>query len=576
MSFYPSNYPSSYGGGYPNSGPPFPPMGGFQHGSYGSAYNVNAYSYQTGSAPPPENFYNGGFGGGGGGFGPGQSMVPGFTCPAVQNMSNQYNYSGAPMPLQMPQSYGYQMANENAMVMAQMMQMQMYKSLGVDMEKKLVIEQKKKQKKKKPVVRKEEDEEEEEPEEEEEEEAVPRISEDTKKRVRDAFLAEVMRRNAVSGTFEITFGTVVPYKKYLEDDPTVKYNKEKEGIDLAGNDWDPEADCQMLRNSIKGLGTDEDTITYIVSTRNNAQRQELKKMYKTMFGRDLIEEIKHDTSFNYKATLVGLFVPPAEYDAWHIKEAIYGLGTDEQALIEILMTRTNQQVRELVQAYKDVASPSRKVKDTFIEKDIEGDTSGDFKRLLISACQGNRREVSREQVEQAVEEIMTPEGQGTGLFQVNENKLVDEAGAKRDAEKLKKAGVDRWGTDEETFQRIFAVKDYYQLRCIWNHYVKLTQCDILNDIDEETSGNFKKGLCAVVNTIRNRPKYFAERLVKTMKGLGTDDKALIRIIITRAEIDMVQIKKEFLQLTNKTLWKWLQEDCSGSYKKLLQAIVKKD
>lgn len=36
--------------------------------------------------------------------------------------------------------------------------------------------------------------------------------------------------------------------------------------------------------------------------------------------------------------------------------------------------------------------------------------------------------------------------------------------------------------------------------------------------------------------IKCRPKYFAERLKKAIKGLGTDDKTLIRIVVSRAEV----------------------------------------
>ena len=34
-----------------------------------------------------------------------------------------------------------------------------------------------------------------------------------------------------------------------------------------------------------------------------------------------------------------------------------------------------------------------------------------------------------------------------------------------------------------------------------------------------------------VKTVHNRPNYFAERLHAAMKGIGTDDDALIRIIV---------------------------------------------
>ena len=41
------------------------------------------------------------------------------------------------------------------------------------------------------------------------------------------------------------------------------------------------------------------------------------------------------------------------------------------------------------------------------------------------------------------------------------------------------------------------------------------------------------------NSVDNRAAYFAERLHKTMKGLGTDDDDLIRLTVSRAEVGVV-------------------------------------
>lgn len=38
---------------------------------------------------------------------------------------------------------------------------------------------------------------------------------------------------------------------------------------------------------------------------------------------------------------------------------------------------------------------------------------------------------------------------------------------------------------------------------------------------------------------------FAKVLHKSMKGLGTDDESLLRVIVSRCEVDMVQIKDAF-------------------------------
>ena len=67
-------------------------------------------------------------------------------------------------------------------------------------------------------------------------------------------------------------------------------------------------------------------------------------------------------------------------------------------------------------------------------------------------------------------------------------------------------------------------------------FLQISQRDILNSVDRETSGDFKRGLCAVAQSVKCRPKFFAQALYKSMKGLGTDDSTLIRICITRSEV----------------------------------------
>lgn len=57
-----------------------------------------------------------------------------------------------------------------------------------------------------------------------------------------------------------------------------------------------------------------------------------------------------------------------------------GAGTQENVLIEILCTRTNQEIQEIVKCYKNEFGRD-------IEHDIRADTSGHFERLLVSMCQ---------------------------------------------------------------------------------------------------------------------------------------------------------------------------------------------
>ena len=63
-----------------------------------------------------------------------------------------------------------------------------------------------------------------------------------------------MRRYDVSATFEIANGTVTPMLKYPADDPVVAFYNKERGEDLAGKEWDCEADCEYLRKAMRGLG----------------------------------------------------------------------------------------------------------------------------------------------------------------------------------------------------------------------------------------------------------------------------------------------------------------------------------
>ena len=42
------------------------------------------------------------------------------------------------------------------------------------------------------------------------------------------------------------------------------------------------------------------------------------------------------------------------------------------------------------------------------------------------------------------------------------------------AEELFNCGEEKWGTDEETFVRIFSTQDYYTMRMVWDEYVKVS------------------------------------------------------------------------------------------------------
>jgi hypothetical protein len=78
----------------------------------------------------------------------------------------------------------------------------------------------------------------------------------------------------------------------------------------------------------------------------------------------------------------------------------------------------------------------------------------------------------------------------------------------------------------------------------------------------------------LANVVINRPYYFAERLHRCMQGAGTNDDTLIRVIVSRSEVDLVQIKQEFQRQFGQSLEAWIQGDTSGDYRKVLMMLAR--
>lgn len=55
---------------------------------------------------------------------------------------------------------------------------------------------------------------------------------------------------------------------------------------------------------------------------------------------------------NFESLIVGLITPPTEYLARQLNKAMKGAGADKNAICEILVTRSNEELKELVATYE--------------------------------------------------------------------------------------------------------------------------------------------------------------------------------------------------------------------------------
>ena len=297
-------------------------------------------------------------------------------------------------------------------------------------------------------------------------------------------------------------------------------------------------DAAALRKAMKGLGTDEKAIINIIANRTNRERMAMIESFKRQFNRDLLKDLKSELSGKFEDATLALFKDPIDYDCYTLNKAMKGAGTNEDTLIEILATRPNYYINEIKKKYRALYGKT-------LEEELISELSGDLKRVMLTLASAFR----------------------------SENTNPDITDCTNKADQLYKAGEKRWGTDEKVFYDILTKASPEEIKMINKIYYQKYNHGLLKAIDNEFSGDMKKLLKTVVNVCLDPAVYYATRVNYAIKGLGTKDTLLIRILVTRDEIDMPRIREAYKELYKKDMVKDIEDDTSGDYKRLMVQLA---
>uniref|UniRef100_A0A8C9XER6 Annexin n=1 Tax=Sander lucioperca TaxID=283035 RepID=A0A8C9XER6_SANLU len=255
-------------------------------------------------------------------------------------------------------------------------------------------------------------------------------------------------------------------------------------------------DAKALKKAMKGLGTDEKTLIDVLTHRSSAQRQLICEAYQKDTGKTLVKDLEGETSGNFEELLVALVTPPAAFDCREVIQATKGAGTTESVLIEIFASRSNEQIKALSDAYFNETKKK-------LTEDLKGEVSGDFSKALLLLAEGKRAT----------------------------DTTVNTEKAKEDAKTLYNAGEKKFGTDESKFIEILCQSSIPQLRQTLVEYKNISGKTLQQTIEGEMSG----------------------KLEELLVGGGTDEQTLTRIMVSRSEIDLLDIRTEFKKLYKYSL-----------------------
>uniref|UniRef100_A0A3Q3WR61 Annexin n=1 Tax=Mola mola TaxID=94237 RepID=A0A3Q3WR61_MOLML len=266
----------------------------------------------------------------------------------------------------------------------------------------------------------------------------------------------------------------------------------------------------------------------VLTNRSNAQRQLIADAFREMAQKDLEAGVKKAVSGELASLLLELLMPPLEYEARRLQQAMVGLGTDEETLMEILSTRSGQQLQDISAAYKFTYK-----KD--LEKELKAETSGDFAKLVVALL--NKQSVA-------------------GSVQTDTESLAASVNGK-------KAEAGPWiavltSRDQDHLKRVLMGLE--------------VQCGQKVDqvLEKNFSGDIRLGLKILAQCSRNPYVYLAKRLTSTKASI------VHGVMVSHCEEDLLCIRAAYLKLTGTSLYTALQKQYKGEHLQALLAVCRSE
>lgn len=277
----------------------------------------------------------------------------------------------------------------------------------------------------------------------------------------------------------------------------------------------------------------EETCLDIVINNPLDRRLEIAKVYQETYGKELYEDIKSKLSGHFKELCGYLFLSPNEYNAKMLKRGFKGLSVDEALIFEILCGHTVAEYQEMGEAFKNETGKE-------LPKLVEKSFSGALKKALLLMLETERR--------------------------INPN--PDKAQCEQLADSLIAIHPDKWVDNEEVFRDVFLCCSPEELIMISRFYYKKTGTLLTDVIDKKLSGKNKTFLRELFYILIIPHELFAEKIYLAIKGLGTNNAILNRVLASRCNIDMPEIREIYQTKYGKPMKDDIIGDTSGIYQKL--------
>ncbi|KAL4332247.1 hypothetical protein GQ457_07G019540 [Hibiscus cannabinus] len=302
----------------------------------------------------------------------------------------------------------------------------------------------------------------------------------------------------------------------------------------------PEEDSQKLKKAFIGLGTDEDVIIEILGHRDANQRKKIRETYHQLHNETLIDGLNKEVSGDFGKAVILWTYDPCERDARLANEALKSKKKGVKHLeiiVEMSCASSPQHLVGVRKAYCDLFNSS-------LEEDILVSVPMPLRKILVGLVTSYRYD----------------------------KEMVDKDVARLEANRIHESIKSKELAHDDVVY-ILSTRNFYQLRATFECYKEKHGSPIDEDIMKSGKGDLESLLKMVVLCIDSPEKHFAQVIGTSIIGLGTDEDSLTRAIISRAEIDMMKVKSEYLNIYKSSLDDAVIGDTSGDYRKFLITLL---
>jgi annexin A7/11 len=298
-------------------------------------------------------------------------------------------------------------------------------------------------------------------------------------------------------------------------------------------------DAEHIKSALSSKGN-ESTVINILTKRNWPQRHAIATTYKERFQRDLCGDISSVFSGKALKVLLALMEPPNEFLAKEIDKALSGLRTDDEDISEILCTRSNEKIAGIQLAFQHLYG-----KTILSAINNDHNLSFNYKELLESVLCGSRDQMREPSTEKATKR----------------------------AASIHPAVEEGWSTATKIFTRLLTHESFDQLCLIFDEYRLISGISMQEAIKSTFSGDLQYAYLAIVRSAIDKSQYYAETIEAALRKMRRDDGLLIRVFVSRAEIDLESIKDQYLKIYHKTLYNAIRTETKGLYQEILLALL---